>query len=88
MTQKIVLELEQFPKEKHYAIILFETMYIPEQGEDYPSYYESVTRYYSYDNYAEWVLAVRTKELSGDKFVAFQTTPAIITKTVSVDIKI
>ena len=85
-TEKLCLNVEDIPKEPHFAIIVFDTRLIA-TPERYQGYCDSkkdieheiiVTHYYSYKDQKEWEYWIRKCVADKKKFVAIRSKPVKI----------
>lgn len=79
-----ITDLNNVPKEPHYAIIEIRSYWT---GDSYGGSTEYYTAYYVYLNEESWSEEVRRRTLKGDNFRAFKVFPAVISTSVSVSIK-
>lgn len=93
MTMKYIQAFSDIPKQKHYAIIRFRSIYIPGDersqkfpGHGYPASYEPVTDVITFtdlDELTKWIIENESK----NDWVAMSMTPLNVTKEIKIDVK-
>lgn len=80
---KTIQYKQDFPKVEHYAVIVFDTMYIADDGYGDSSTIPTTT-YKSFESKDEWEAWVKGAAVSNTKFLPIFVKPAQITITTTV----
>lgn len=90
-----VHSVEDMPKQDHWAIIDYSSIYVPgdEQsrtnpGHGYPGGTERIVLYLAYLNHAEWEADVKKRTIDRNIFTAMYVNLAKITKKVVVEVNV
>jgi len=92
---KYITSKDAMPKETHWAIVEYSSVYIPgdersrtNSGHGYPASNELVVKYFAFTDKEEWVTNIEWREArynsNNSNYSAFEATPAKITTTVNV----
>lgn len=89
-----VNQKSQMPSEPHWAIVTYDSIYIPgdersrtHPGHGYPERYESVVTYRAFTDEDEWKEYVRECEAQRKSYTAMYVTPAKVSTEITVDIQ-
>lgn len=93
MTVKYIHAFSDIPKQEHYAIIQFGSIYIPgdersrtNPGHGYPASYETTIEMITFtdvDDLTRWIAQNESKK----NWVAVSVTPLNVTKEIKIDVK-
>lgn len=84
---KTVLSPADLPQGEHYAILEFDTLYVPAEGHGYPAYTEPCSHYLAFANREDWEDELKARMGSGKSFKAMVVQPVVVSFQTSVKVE-